>query len=48
MQKYTVEIIVNGELQRAEKLAPDYIARLLRAFNNIVGEQEIEELYEEE
>ena len=48
MQKYTVEIIVNGELQRVEKLAPDYIARLLRAFNNIVGEQEIKELYEED
>lgn len=48
MNKYTVEIIVNGELERAEKLTPDNIYRLLRAFNNIIGEQEIEELYEEE
>lgn len=48
MNKYTVEIIANGELERAEKLTPDNIYKLLRAFNNIVGEQEIEELYEEE
>ena len=48
MQKYTVEIMVNGELERAEKLTPNNICRLLRAFNNIVGEQQIEELYEEE
>ena len=48
MNKYTVEIIVNGELERAEKLTPDNIYKLLKVFNNIVGEQEIEELYEEE
>ena len=48
MQKYTVEIIVNGELERTEKLTPDNIYRLLKVLNNIVGEQEIEEIYEEE
>ena len=48
MKKYTVEIIVNGELERAEKLTTGNIYRLLRAFNNIIGDQEIEELYEEE
>ena len=48
MQKYTVEIIVNGELERAEKLTPDNIYRLLKVLNNIVGEQQIEELYEED
>ena len=48
MEKYTVEIIVNGKPKIKAKLYYDYVGRLLRAFNNLVGEQEIEELYEEE
>lgn len=48
MVKFTVEIRVNGELERQEKLTSENIYRLLKVFNNIVGEQQIEELYEGE